>query len=305
MRNFNRAAPAGVAAVAAFCIARFVSAHGFVGNRFFPPTISTDDPFAVDELALPTISYFKNPADDDGPASREIDAGFEFDKEIFPHFAIGISDTHISNQPVGSKWTNGWDNVGVTAKYQLWQNDDHEAVVAIGLDTDIGGTGTHHIGTDSFTTFSPTLYYGKGFGDLPDSVWYLQPLAVTGTLSQSFPTSAAASNAFGWSFALEYSLPYLQQHVRDIGLPHPIKDLIFVVEIPMTTTENRGAGGQTTGTINPGVLYESQYFEIGAEAVIPINRASARNVGAVVQVWIFIDDLLPKVFGHPLFGAES
>ncbi|MGA2246926.1 MAG: hypothetical protein ABSH48_18190 [Verrucomicrobiota bacterium] len=29
------------------------SAHGFVGDRFFPPTIATDDPFAMDELSLP------------------------------------------------------------------------------------------------------------------------------------------------------------------------------------------------------------------------------------------------------------
>ena len=29
-----------------------VYAHGFVGDRFFPPTIQTDDPFATDGVAL-------------------------------------------------------------------------------------------------------------------------------------------------------------------------------------------------------------------------------------------------------------
>ena len=42
------------------------SAHGFVGSRFFPPTISTDDPFAVDELALPTVSWIRQPGEDGG-----------------------------------------------------------------------------------------------------------------------------------------------------------------------------------------------------------------------------------------------
>ena len=37
-----------------------VHAHGFVGDRFFPPTIATDDPFATDELLLPSVSYFKS-----------------------------------------------------------------------------------------------------------------------------------------------------------------------------------------------------------------------------------------------------
>ena len=32
------------------------AAHGFAGKRFFPATISTDDPFVADELSLPTVS---------------------------------------------------------------------------------------------------------------------------------------------------------------------------------------------------------------------------------------------------------
>src|SRR5579862_7534547 len=98
-------------------------AHGFVGNRFFPPTITTDDPFAVDELALPTVSYFTNPGDDGSPGNREIDAGFEFDKEIFPHIAIGIADTYIAQKGIqGSPSAYGWSNVEITAKYELWRN---------------------------------------------------------------------------------------------------------------------------------------------------------------------------------------
>ena len=31
-------------------------AHGFAGDRFFPATILTDDPFVADEMSLPTVT---------------------------------------------------------------------------------------------------------------------------------------------------------------------------------------------------------------------------------------------------------
>jgi hypothetical protein len=34
-------------------------AHEIVGNRFFPATLTIDDPGVNDELALPTVSIFK------------------------------------------------------------------------------------------------------------------------------------------------------------------------------------------------------------------------------------------------------
>ena len=92
--------------------------------------------------------------------------------------------------------------------------------------------------------------------------------------------------------------------MKDIGLPSPLKDMIPLVEFSMETGENRDERGRTTGTINPGVLWESRYCQIGAEALIPINDETGPHVGVTVQMWIYIDDLLPKVFGHPVFGSR-
>jgi hypothetical protein len=39
------------------------SAHGFAGARFFPATITIDDPFVADELSLPTVSNQKTGTD--------------------------------------------------------------------------------------------------------------------------------------------------------------------------------------------------------------------------------------------------
>ena len=35
------------------------AAHEIVGNRFFPATLTIDDPGVNDELAFPTVSKFK------------------------------------------------------------------------------------------------------------------------------------------------------------------------------------------------------------------------------------------------------
>ncbi len=249
------------------------------------------------------MTAFGDPASEGTPGTRETDWGFEFDKEILPHFALGISDDYVSQSGRGQPSNYGWDDIEVSAKYQLWQNDPHEAIVSVGLVSDIGGTGSQNVG-DAFSTLTPTFYFGKGFGDLPESVNYLRPLAVTGTLGESFPTSADDPNQFQWGFAVEYSLPYLQEEVKDIGLPAPFKDMIPLVEFAMATNENRDGRGLTTGTINPGVLWETPYFELGVEAVLPVNGDSGSNVGFILQTWIFIDDLFPKVFGNPIFGKD-
>ena len=55
-------------------------AHGDPGDRFFPSTILTDDPFVADEMSLPTISV--NPPSPDG--SRELDIGIDLAKRITP-----------------------------------------------------------------------------------------------------------------------------------------------------------------------------------------------------------------------------
>ncbi|HEY3932855.1 MAG TPA: hypothetical protein VGM58_10870 [Verrucomicrobiae bacterium] len=274
-------------------------AHGFVGDRFFPPTIATDDPFATDELLLPSVSYSKS---SDRPPVGTTDAGFEFDKEIFPEFALGISGDWLNQKPDGEPASSGFDDFTLSAKYQLWQNDAHEAIFSVGGEWEMGGTGSKQVGADSANTFTPTIYFGKGFGDLPDTLKYAKPFALTGTVGEDLPTSADP-NSLEWGFALEYSLPYLQAQVKDIGLPQPFKNMIPVVEFSFDSPENRD-GGETTGTINPGVFFESRYFQVGAEAIIPVNNESGHDVGAVVQLQIFLDDIFPKIFGHPVFGND-
>jgi hypothetical protein len=295
---------ASAAALVLFALSAKLNAHGFEGDRFFPPTIQTEDPFAVDELSLPVISVFNNPAGGGSPKTKQIDISAEFDKEIFPKFAIGISEDYVILRPQGQSTRAGFDNLSFSAKYQLFENAPHEFIFSVGGEVDVGGTGSLAIGRESFATYTPTLFVGKGFGDLPDQLKYLKPFAVTGTLGYVIPGESVDPNALNWGLAVEYSIPYLQQHVQEIDWLRPLRNVIPLVELAMNSPLNHG-GGQTTGTVNPGFLWESRYCQLGAEAVIPINRASGPNVGVIVQVQVYIDDIWPKIFGYPVFFRES
>src|ERR1022692_5015233 len=67
-------------ALASAAVTDTAYAHGFRSKRFFPATLTTDDPFVADELSLPTISSIKTPAGDDGPATRETDFSVDVSK---------------------------------------------------------------------------------------------------------------------------------------------------------------------------------------------------------------------------------
>ena len=88
--------------------------------------------------------------------------------------------------------------------------------------------------------------------------WSFMPTATitTRTARSSAIISSWTSGSRVWS------------RVKDIGLPDLLKNAIPLVEFSFTTPGNRG-GGPTTGTINPGFLYEFKTCQIGIEAIIP------------------------------------
>lgn len=297
----------------------FAHAHGFVGQRFFPATLATDDPFVADELSLPTITSTRSKADGENPASRQTSVSFDFARRITPDFGVEIGASHLRIAPDGQPAAHGWDNVAIGAKYQLYRNEAQESIFSIGADWDVGGTGSRSIGAERFSTITPTVYFGKGFGDLATPM--LRPLALTGTAGIAIPTRASTTtngidpdtglpttdvehhpHVLALGFALQYSLPYLQSHVKDVGLSAPFDRLIPLVEFTLSRPLDRVDDRRFTGTVNPGVLWAGQKIQLGLEAVIPMNSRSGHGVGFIAQLHFFLDDLAPGTFGHPMFG---
>ena len=254
---------------------------------------------------MPTFSEIRQPGQ---PPVKVFDISTDLSLLLLPRTALTIGDGYSIQKVANQSAQTGFDNAALNVLYEFFENDKHEAITSIGLTWDIGGSGRLSLGNDSFSTFTPTFYFGKGFGDLPDSLPLLRPFAITGTLGLGIPTSSGTQSdphpdTLEWGLALEYSLIYLQEYVKDIGLKAPFNRLIPLVEFAMSTPLNRGVDTLTTGTVNPGVIWSGQYFQVGIEAMIPVNNHSGHNVGVIAQIHFYLDDLLPKIFSKPLFGG--
>jgi hypothetical protein len=291
-------------------------AHCLVGNRFFPATLVVDDPCVADEMSLPTIAVFNN---GDNPSAKELDISGEFSKRITEDFGVSVGSTWTRLRPPGGPTVSGFQNFETTFQYQLLKDAPHELALLAGLSVEWGGSGSFGVGADRFTTYTPTFYFGKGFGDLPDTVRWLRPFALTGQVGYAIPGSSstvgidpdtgnvintANPQVLHWGATLQYSLPYLKSAVVDLGLPDFINHLIPIVEAQLATpVANFGdSGTKTTGTINPGIIYVGSTYQVGIEAIIPVNRDSGTNVGVIGQLHLYLDDMFPNTIGRPLIN---
>jgi hypothetical protein len=284
--------------------------HGWAGKRFFPSTLATEDPFVNDELSF-VLGHIRAP-DEDGAVNHTTNIEAEYTKTIFPKFGISLGGNYNWVDPVnGDPNHSGFSNMEVGAKYQFFTSDKYESLLSLGLGASIGDTGNPNVPeADSFSTVAPGIFFGQGFGFLPKNLKYLRPFAITGLLQANVPTRGHSieddeiipnSNTLTWGGAIEYSIPYLQTFIKDVGIPAPFNRIIPLVEVSASSCIDRACSG-TTGTINPGVIWVGDYVQFGLEATIPFNNATGNDVGVLAQFHIYVDDVAPKTFGRPLFG---
>jgi hypothetical protein len=313
------AAAVSLTAMAPLCVSE-ASAHGVAGKRVFPTTLTIDDPAVADEASLPTIQYQRHGASDDDVALHQTDISAEFSKRITEHLGISISPSYTILDRKGANNSYGFGNIETTLKYQFLQNAPHELLMSAGVSREWGGTGAAGIGAERTGSTTPTIFFGKGFGDLPDSLNWFKPLAVTGIVGYQFadvPTRTStvveedgnvslrsdhSPDLLVYGASIQYSIPYLQANIKDLGLPGFLGRLTPLVEFAYSSPATTSNGVRTQGTIAPGLIYSGDSFQLAAEAQIPATRGSNAATGFIFQVHFFLDDLFPTTLGKPLFG---
>ena len=190
----------------------------------------------------------------------------------------------------------------------------------MGVAWGIGQSGAAAVGADEPNTIQPGIFFGKGFGDLPDWLAWARPFAVTGAVVDAIPfgpTGKALSpnpptgnvqtalvpqaNVLHWGFSLQYSTYYLTS--RFTGGPpkaEPLNQFVPLVEFSFDTA----FGQSTAATMNPGFAYVAVTWQLAAEAIVPLNREGGSGPGVRAQLIFFIDDLIPSVFGNPLLSDQ-
>ena len=157
----------------------------YVGDRYFPSTLATTVPTPADFYNPP---YFvKLP---DTATTHEIDIPSTYSRLVTKDWGVFFTETFRILDVANKGRLSGFDNLVIGTQYQLYTNPEHQFVFTVGGTAAIGGTGAPGIAS-SFSTLTPTIYIGKGFGDLPDSVAWLRPLNITATAAVAVPTDAS------------------------------------------------------------------------------------------------------------------
>ncbi|MBA2491697.1 MAG: hypothetical protein H0V34_08345 [Gammaproteobacteria bacterium] len=292
-------------------------AHGFAGKRFFPTTFGVEDPFVssfqFSDLISASPEMMKSRRCTPPSSRPNTPSG--------SRQGVSLEGEYRSLHPRGESTQNGFGNLEVAARYQFFTSAAHEAIMPLGLAAEVGCTGDEDVEAESFSVISPTLLFGKGFGDMPESLKYVKPVAVTGAVAVNIPTDSETvteeadpetgdieseisrnANTLSWGFTAQYNLDYLQSFVQDVGLSGPFNHLIPVVEANFETCLDRGCGGETAATINPGLIWFGEYVQLGIAAQIPVNDRTGDDVGVLALVHFFVDDLFPGSLGRPVFG---
>ena len=204
-------------------------------------------------------------------------------------------------------------------KGEVYRNDFHETLVSARLGWGIGHSGAQGISANAPNLLEAGIFFGKGFGDLPDGLAWLRPFGITGAVTlehpmagssinfgidpqtgQLGPTLARNADTLHWGLALEFSTLYLTSRFTPGKLPkdEPLNQLVPLVEFSFVSPR----GEKTVATMNPGLSYVAVSWQLAAEAIVPLNSEAGRSVGARVQLLLFLQDLIPSVFGKPLLS---
>jgi hypothetical protein len=293
-------------------------AHGVAGARLFISTLLIDDPNVADEATLPMFFWLPQPAPSGTPPANQYQVGFEFDKRITENFGFSIADGYSWLRTPGAKTANGWQNLELTLKYKTYVNAEHEFMMSVGVSREFARTGANGsngavLDNDDTSSTTPTIYFGKGLGDLP--IGMLRPFAITGTFGYQiadkklkFSTDAmggevfnnGAANQWVGGMSVQYSMLYLTSQVKDFGLPAWVNALTAVVETTWSSPAGKPNNTNTQYLFGVGLNYTQRLYAVSIEMLIPGNRETGSHPGIIAQFHLYFDDLLPGGLGKPL-----
>ena len=288
--------------LAVLAMSTAAQAHGIAGNRYFPGTLTFDDPAVADELILPNLSESRRPVGIDDPV-YDTTVAASFARLLTPDLALGVDSSWSQWSRKGLPRQRGVGMTTVSLKGRVYENDPHEELLSFSLGWGIPKSGSQTVRAGGPATFQVGAFGGKGFGNLPDNLAWMRPFGIAGGAVVLLPTrshtsvlglepvtrqlgtiAAGEPNTLHWAFALEYSTLYLTDRFN--GQPpkeEPLNQLVPLVEFAFDRPLGHARGFKSMETANPGLSYVGVTYQIAEEAVMPMNHAAGSGGGVRIQ----------------------
>jgi len=274
-------------------------AHGVVGDYVFLEPIVTQDPTPANEFDILGPSWVKSSDANTYSIDFSIEKVLYADADYMPRFSVGGGSTWSHVSSFAERSTQGFDDLTLFGKYAFYYSLKHEFMLTISAQIQLP-TGNRSVQEQNHTSLGPVFLWEKGMGDLPNhsAIKYLRPIGIQSDFGYLPALGGHTSHQMFADAVIEYSLPYLSNSVRDIGLKPPFRNLFAFNEFNYNQLIT-GPSGQTFPTIlaTPGIAYVSYHFELAIATQFALNNASVPGTHAAVLglLDIFYDSLLPKL----------
>ena len=274
-------------------------AHGVVGDYVFLEPLITQDPTPANELDILQPSWVRSSDANTYSIAFSIEKVLYIDDEYMPRISVGGGSNWSHVSPFVGAGKQGFDDLTLFGKYGFYYSLKHEFMLTIGAQLQLP-TGDKDIEAQNHTSLGPLFLWEKGMGDLPNLALlkYFRPFGVQSDFGYVPALGGHPSHHMFADTVIEYSLPYLSNNVRDIGLKWPLRNLFLFNEINYDQFIT-GPSGQTFPTMlaTPGIAYVSYHFELALGTQFALNNASVPGTHAAVVglLDIFYDSIIPRL----------
>jgi len=279
--------------------ARAAFAHGVVGDYVFLEPLVAEDPTPANELDILEPSWVKGRDGDTYSLNFSIEKVLYDDDNYMPRLSVGGGSGWVHQSPHQGPSYEGFGDVGLFAKWAFYYSEEHELLSSIALTATVPA-GVTPVAAQSHTSLGPEILWEKGMGDLPNRpfIEYLRPLGFQGDFGYLPALGGHTSHLMFADQVIEYSLPYLSNSVKDIGLKAPFRNLFLFTEFNYSQLIT-GPSGQTFPNFlaTPGLAYVGYHFELSVGTQLALNNASVSGTHAAVigLLDIFYDSIMPRL----------
>ncbi len=219
-----------------------------------------------------------------GVGSKYSAASFYLEKTISERSSFSIFGGLERVEADGEAET-GWNNVEIAYKREVIVNQEHEFRLSLEPGVELP-TGSGDVGAEKHSRAGINLLMEKGWGDLPDWMALVRPLAFEGGALGQAKVTGARDDLVAADAEIEYSIGYLDSEIGANRITHALSGFTPHVDFDYSQflSAHRNSS-QPDFELTPGLAWYNAWLEINLGAQIAVNQAAAGS-GRVGFVWL-------------------